>query len=196
MNIFEPNSLLLFILFFVPGFVSMKIYDLLIANESRNASAYLFDAVAYSAITFVISFPFFIGLLHARVHNGFVWFIFGVITLLVIPALIAFYYVKLLKSNFLREHALGVVKRPWDVVFGRKHGMWVIVHLKNGKQISGIYSSRSAISYYPTEEQIYLEKVIFVNSDGTTSSDPDSKGAIIMGSEISLIELFKGEDKA
>ena len=195
MNIFEPNSLLLFILFFVPGFVSMKVYDLLISNESRNASAYLFDAVAYSAITFVISFPFFIGLFHAKIHNWFVWFIFGVVTLLVIPAFVAYYYVKLLRSNFLRERALGVIKRPWDMIFNKKHGFCVMVHLKNGTKIGGLYSTKSAISYHPNEEQIYLEKVLLFNADGTVTSNPESKGVIIMGSEILLIELFNEGEK-
>lgn len=190
MNIFEPNSLLLFILFFMPGFVAMKIYDLLIPNETRSAPAYVFDAVAYSTINFIITWPLAWLILHYSMQNFITIFFIGLVVLVLTPVLIACAYVKLLSSRFLRGHTRGLVKRPWDIVFHRNTGLWVLVHLKNGKHVAGIYSSASAVSYFPHEEQIYLEKVLGFHPDGTTYSVPDTKGVIIMGSEISMIELF------
>ncbi|MBY0544020.1 MAG: hypothetical protein K2Q14_00545 [Gammaproteobacteria bacterium] len=76
------------------------------------------------------------------------------------------------------------------MVFDKETGYWVIVHLKNGEQIAGEFSTLSAASYHPREEQIYLEKVININPDGTVTRLNGSEGVIIMGSEIIMIELF------
>lgn len=65
-NIWTNDALILFILFFVPGFISLKIYDLLIAKEQRDFSKSCFDAVGYSAV----NFAFFIQLLkQLSTHN-------------------------------------------------------------------------------------------------------------------------------
>lgn len=56
-KIFEGNSLLLFLIFFIPGFVSFKIYDLLVPGERRDFSKSAFDAIAYSALNFAILLP-------------------------------------------------------------------------------------------------------------------------------------------
>ncbi len=36
MNIWEADKLVLFLIFFIPGFVSIKVYDLLIPGEQRD----------------------------------------------------------------------------------------------------------------------------------------------------------------
>jgi len=35
-KLFEGNALFLFVIFFIPGFVSLKIYDLLVPGERRD----------------------------------------------------------------------------------------------------------------------------------------------------------------
>ena len=190
MNIFEPNELLLFILFFVPGFVSMKVYDILVPNESRSAASYVCDAVAYSTINFIVSAPIGIHFYQNLPHGLISWFFAFLFFLLVFPAVIAFLTVKLLASRFVKKHATGLVNRPWDIIFNNEIGACVMVHLKNGNKIIGIYGDRSAISYHPNEEQIFLEEVYKLSENGTLTRVPDTKGVIIMGSEIAMIELF------
>jgi len=48
MDIWNADKLALFIVFFVPGFISMKVYDLLVPGETRDASKSLLDAISYS----------------------------------------------------------------------------------------------------------------------------------------------------
>lgn len=195
MNIFEPNSLLLFILFFVPGFVSMKIYDILVPNESRSNPAYVFDAVAYSTINFICAWPFLASIYHEQHLSSFYLFFTFLLILFIFPSIIAIAAVKVLSLSFIKKQAPGLATRPWDVVFDKETGYWVIVHLKNGEQIAGEFSTASAASYHPREEQIYLEQVVNINPDGTVNRLTGSKGVIIMGSEIVMIELFNNEVK-
>lgn len=190
MNIFEPNELFLFILFFVPGFVSMKIYDIRVPNSSRNSAAYIFEAVAYSTVNFAMTSFIWLPLFYSKTQHV-LWMILAAITvLLIIPGLIGYGVVSLLASDFVRKHATGLISRPWDIVFNKKTGACVMVHLKSGRKVVGIYGDKSAISYHPYEEQIYLERVLNLDENGQLSSVPDSKGVIIMGNEISMIELF------
>lgn len=53
-KLFEQQAtLILFLGFFVPGFLMIRIYDLLVPTERRDFSKSVFDAVAYSAVNFV-----------------------------------------------------------------------------------------------------------------------------------------------
>jgi hypothetical protein len=52
-NLFENQwTLALFLIFFVPGFISLKVYDLLIPSEARDFTKSVFDAIAYSTLSF------------------------------------------------------------------------------------------------------------------------------------------------
>lgn len=52
MDIWELNKLILFIAFVVPGFVSLKVYELLLPRAPRDAPQQVVDAVAYSSINY------------------------------------------------------------------------------------------------------------------------------------------------
>jgi hypothetical protein len=192
MNIFEPHSLLLFILFFMPGFVSIKVHDLLVPGDARNATAYIVDAVACGTINFIFVMPIAWLFLHYQIESFLALLLAGILVLLITPLLIAWLYVKLLSSRFMRQHVTGLVKQPWDVVFNRKKGHWVLVHLKDDKKIFGLYSNHSLASHYPQERQIFLEKVASINDAGEITGNPLSKGVIIMGSDIKTVEFFEG----
>jgi Family of unknown function (DUF6338) len=51
------DRLLLFLLFFVPGFISIKIYDLLVPSERRDFQSTLAEAIGYSAVNFAVLLP-------------------------------------------------------------------------------------------------------------------------------------------
>ena len=54
MDIWEIDKALLFVVLFIPGFISIKVYELLIASEKRDFSTSIAEAIAYSAINFAI----------------------------------------------------------------------------------------------------------------------------------------------
>jgi len=63
-NILKPDTLTLFLYFVLPGFVAIKIYDLLIPTERRDFGAALIEVVSYSLFNWVL----FASLL--TVHNA------------------------------------------------------------------------------------------------------------------------------
>jgi len=88
-KLFEGNTLSLFLIFFIPGFISLKIYDLLVPGERRDFSKSAFDAIAYSALNFAVFLPLILliqpELFSARQKN---WLIVpAYLVLLVCPAI-------------------------------------------------------------------------------------------------------------
>ena len=54
MNIWEIDKVLLFIVLVLPGFISLKVYNLIVANKNRDFSKSVVEAVCYSILNFSI----------------------------------------------------------------------------------------------------------------------------------------------
>ncbi|NNM59283.1 MAG: hypothetical protein HKM04_05660 [Legionellales bacterium] len=198
MNVFEPNTLLLFILFFVPGFVSMKTYDLFIQNEGRKASSYLYDAIAYSAINFALMSWLIAILFRYQFYQKhmFLFAITMVLILFIIPASLGWGYATFCRTEWFKNIAHGFVNRSWDWALRKNKGFWVIVNLTDGTQIAGIFGKDSHASTHPIMEQIFLQEAWALDESGKfTSAVQGAKGVIILGEHIVSVELFEARDK-
>jgi hypothetical protein len=88
---------------------------------------------------------------------------------------------------------------PWDRVFDRfqqrNRPVGVILHVKGGSRVGGVYASESRASSYPEPNQIYLERVYPLTDDGRFGPAPINKtlGILVNGSDISAIEFFEGK---
>ena len=97
MDIWSTDKLTLFLIFFLPGFISMKVYDLMVPSAPREAAKSLHEAISYSALNFGF-WSWLIALLFAGdyYHRHFIWFSFAVVLiLLVAPIFWPFAYLKL-----------------------------------------------------------------------------------------------------
>ena len=54
MNIWEIDKALLFLVLVLPGFISIKVYELIIASDKRDFSKSILEAVMYSALNFIL----------------------------------------------------------------------------------------------------------------------------------------------
>ena len=116
MEMTNVNSLLLFILLFIPGFVSIKVYDLLIANEPRDFSKAFVDALSYGAINLaILSWWIWPIITNNFIENHPIKFaLYAVMILLVFPVVWPVACVKLLEWLRLKKYIIHPVKRPWD----------------------------------------------------------------------------------
>jgi hypothetical protein len=193
MEIFEVNKIILLIIFFVPGFISMKIYPLLIATDKTNFKDAIMEAVGFSAINFA-SFSWLIILIHSNdfPKNHFTWYlIFCIFIIFIMPIFWTIIYVKIAKSKKLRKYILNPSKLPWDAYFEQKKSCWVVVNLKNGERIGGVYSDNSFASAYPHKEQIYIqEQWLFDEKGNFKKKRKRTNGVLILGDEIKTIEFY------
>jgi hypothetical protein len=196
MDIWNVDKLTLFLMFFVPGFVSLKVYDLLIPSSRRDFSKSVFEVVGYSALNFG-ALSWLIYLIH---HSNFpatheYWYLFFLFWILVgVPVLWPFLILKAFSLPFVAKHVLHPVSKPWDYVFGRKESYWVIVHLKDGKRIGGRFDTNSFASSDPAKEQLYLEEVWKLNEDDAFIAPVERSGGIIISEDnILAVEILLDE---
>lgn len=89
MDIWAADKLILFIAFVIPGFISIKCYQLLQPGVVRNAADQVVDAIAYSCINYAL----FLWLIFAversalRDAHPLLYGIFYVVVLLVGPVI-------------------------------------------------------------------------------------------------------------
>lgn len=192
-DIFEINKIILFVIFFVPGFISIKVYHLLIASEKTNFSEALSEAIGFSSINFA-SLSWLIILINRNdfYKNNFVLYcLSGIFIIFIAPILWTCLYVYLAKSKKFRRYILSPIKNPWDFFFEQKKSCWVIINLKNGEKIGGVYSDKSFSSAFPHKEQIYLEELWKLDKEGNfIEKEKRTLGIIILGEEIKTIEFL------
>jgi hypothetical protein len=193
MDIWQIDKLSLFLIFLIPGFVSTKIYDLLIPGERRDFSKSFFEMVAYSAINFAL-LSWLIVLIHSKGfydHHQLLYFGFLFLILFVFPAVWPFVYFQASSWKIFAKHLIHPIPKPWDYVFCKRQSFWVIVHLKDKRRIGGKFDTDSFASSYPAKEQIYLQEVWELGEKGNFVKPIEgSKGIVILGDEIVAVEFF------
>jgi len=193
MDIFETNKLFLFLVFVIPGFVSLKTYSLFYLDVPKDSSQLLIDAITYSSVNYAILLvPIYsIEVNHIRSLYPWVYFIFYFFVFFVAPISWACLLWKLRNSKFFQKTIPHPVGKAWDYVFGLREPYWLIITLKNEKKIAGRYDSKSFASSSPEPEQIYLQEAWLVNEDGGFErSRENTAGIMVLGSEIETIEFF------
>lgn len=193
-DIWSVNKLALFLIFFLPGFISMKVYDLIVPGEPRDASKSLLEAITYSTLNFAALFW-----LIAIVQTGnfyrdhFILYSLSVVAIMVVvPVCWPFAFLKLSTWRPVAKHFVNPIRKPWDYVFGKRTPFWIIVHLQNGQKIGGRFDTESFASSNPADEQIYLEEVWVLDEEGRFLNQVErSRGIIIMKDEIRAVEFFE-----
>lgn len=193
MNVWEIDKLVLFIAFVIPGFVSLKVYELLLPRAPRDSSQQVVDAVAYSCVNYALLFgPIYlvestgVGSSHPTLHA-----LFYVFVLLLAPVLWAFALRLLRRTQFLQSILPHPTAKPWDYVFSQRKQYWALVTLTSGQRVAGRYGPNSFASSAPAPEQLYLEETWVLNADGGFERPrTESAGILVLAPDIATVELF------
>ncbi|AIV05950.1 hypothetical protein HYO55_15030 [Vibrio parahaemolyticus] len=196
MSIWDIDKLQLFIMFVIPGFISIKTYELLYPSQLRDSSKQIVDAITYSCINYAILY-WFIDAIESQTGEGSfkavhpnLYLLFYVFVLLVFPVILAFLWKALRESETFKANLHHPTQKPWDYFFSQGKCFWVKVTLKDGSVIGGYYGENSFASSAPAEEQLYLEQTWKLNENGGFERKVNATaGVIILTSEISHIEF-------
>jgi len=179
-----------FSFFFVPGFVSLKIYDSLVASENRDFAKSIFDAVAYSALNYGLLYPLIAWMRSGTMH-WLAYSVAGFLVLIAFPVMWPFLWLRILSAKTFSSRFVHPVGRPWDYVFSRRKPCWIIVHLRDRRKIGGLFDHRSFASSHPAEPQLYLEEVWKLDDNGRfVERVKSTEGIIVLEREILGVEFF------
>ncbi|MCX5804055.1 MAG: DUF6338 family protein [Proteobacteria bacterium] len=194
MNIWEIDKLIIFIAFAIPGFISIKVYDLLSPGEWRKSSKQVIDAVTFSCINYaLLSWAIYlVEINNWHTAHQYLYAMFYLLVLFFFPVVWAYCWHRLRSTQLFQKNIPHPTGKPWDYVFSRRKWYWIIVTLKDGTKFAGKYGSESFTSSAPEEEQIYLEETWVVNEHGGFERPREqTAGIIIISSEIAAVELFE-----
>lgn len=192
MDIWEIDKLALFLAFVIPGFISIKAYQLAFPGTERAISDQLIDAIAYSSINYAfLIFPII------AVESGalsetykFLYYLFYVFVFFIAPIIWVLIWKYLRTRDFFQRNAPHPTAKPWDYVFSQRNPYWVKVTLKDGTVIAGRYADKSFASSAPSPEQIFLEETWILNKNGGFErAKNNTAGVLVLSNEISHIEL-------
>ncbi len=194
MDVWADDKLALFIAFVIPGFISLKVYELIEPGARRNTSEQLVDAIAYSCINYaVLALPItVVENSDLNINSPNLYYSFYLFVLLIAPVLLALGWRFLRTREFFQRNAPHPTALPWDYVFSQRKSYWMRITLGNGKVIGGRYAHNSFASSAPAKEQLYLEEAWIIDDKGGFVKKKDrSAGIIVLASDISHIELLK-----
>lgn len=194
MDIWDIDKLAIFIAFVIPGFISIKAYQLVFPGTERATTDQLVDAVAYSSINYALLIFPIIAIESGELKDScsFLYYLFYIFVLFIAPIVWVLIWKYLRARDFFQRNAPHPTAKPWDYVFAQRKSYWVKVTLKDGTVVAGRYADKSFASSAPAQEQIYLEETWIINSNGGFErAKNNSAGVIILSNEISHIELRK-----
>ncbi|MUJ26313.1 DUF6338 family protein [Aliivibrio fischeri] len=196
MSIWEVDKLQLFIMFVIPGFISIKTYELLYPSQIRDSSKQVIDAITYSCVNYALLYWLIISLEGQTGTDSFkivhpnLYILFYIFVLLIFPVILAFIWKWLRESEKFKNNIHHPTEKPWDYFFSQNKCYWVKVILNDGNIVAGYFGLNSFASSAPAEEQIYLEQTWKLRDDGSFErAINNTAGVIILTSEISHIEF-------
>lgn len=194
MDILSIDKLILLLYFFVPGFLSLKFYQLLFAQEKIDFSRSLYEAIGLSFINFTIFFYVIYLINKPDFVELYPWFYYliTVVIIFITPLLLTYGFSKIQKSNFFQKYFVSPEKVPWDWHFSKRESYWVIVTLKDGRKIGGKFGLKSRASASPKSKEIFIEDIWKLDDNYKfIESVKRNKGVIITEGNILTIEFFK-----
>ncbi len=197
MNIWEIDKLLLFLIFIIPGFISLKTYELLIPNTEKDSSKQIIDAIAYSCINyaFLLMPIIYIEKSSASNTSPILYYVFYLFVFFIIPIILVIIWKWIREGEKFQTIAQHPISKPWDYIFSQNKYYWIKIILTDGKIIGGKYAGKSFTSSSPAEEQIYLEESWIINDKGGFDrAKIDTEGIMVMQNQISHIEFIKNKE--
>lgn len=194
-KLLSKEALDLFFLFVVPGVIAHRTYSLVSPGENKSLTDRSFELITFS----LVHVTFFHGL-YAQVvelRSPLLARLAQLGMVVVLPALEAYLWFWTLKWRWFREllHIPHPAPKAWDYVFTRSREYFVLLTLKSGERIGGLYGRNSFTSSFPHPEQIFIEQVWRLEDDNFINPVESSAGAIIPFADCNSIELFEPKEQ-
>lgn len=180
----------------MPGFISLKVYNLLCPGKLPDFSTQMFSSIMYSCLSYAIHLPIYLISATLQDFSVITWkhVLFITSLILIFPALIPIAWLFIRKIEWVNNFLPHPTNSPWDYVFSQRNFYWLIVTLKDGTILGGKYGAGSFASSYPEDPQIFISEQWLVDQEGFIRKVNDSSGIMILSKDIKTIEFFTLEE--
>lgn len=190
---FKFETIQLFVLFVVPGLISMHVYRLLMPARAMDRAQAILQGLFYSSLNFVLLLPLLV-LVHQPGYadrSPVVYWSVVLGALLVMPVLCPLLLRAAFKWKWLSRRIQLPYPTAWDFCFDLREPAFVLVHLSDGSLIGGYWGPNSYAGAFPNDGDIYLEAIYRVDEEGRFGDAiPHTRGLLLRKDQYSYIELF------
>lgn len=92
--------------------------------------------------------------------------------------------------KIFRVRTIHPIPSAWDKTFMEIEDGWIILTLKDGTMIGGIWDDSATASSDAAERDLFLPKPYRVDVEGNWTETPDSLGMRIKADQLALVEFF------
>jgi len=192
-------TLVQFVLLFIPGFVSTRIFDLLVPGQRRDYGNALYEVIGYSMVTYAVSSPIILWWITTRIYRP-IWetALLALFVLFVLPATLPPLGLALLKTPWFASRVVSPTPSSFDWAFDPDVNpkAMVLLHLNDGRRIGGTWHGNAYVSTYPVPPDVYLSEVWNINQETGAFIDMvlGTRGIVVWGKDIQMIEFFDYEN--
>lgn len=186
--------------FIVPGFISDSVLANIVPRKTDGKEVLFLRYFTLSCL----NYAFWVWLVYLLprleffrdrpIRSALCWFLI----IFVSPVILGLTLGKQSSKGWIRGLLLQIGINPihpvptaWDFYFNATHAVWVLVTLKDGSRVGGLFGLDSFASSDQNERDFYIQEVFRVNDDGPWQEIPNNKGILIKGSEMKHIEFWK-----
>lgn len=185
-------------IFLLPGFLIKEVIDSFVPPKFHNDVKFFFTCIIYSILNLAI-WAWLDKIIYNTCKNENIILLYlallNLLTSLVTGFIIGTikYYNFPFNLIFLKK-INNPIPTAWDFYFNKKESCFVVISLKSGKIIHGLYSENSFSSSETTERDLYIEKTYKYSNKKPWKEIPRNKGIYIDKNEIETIEFYSLED--
>jgi hypothetical protein len=172
----------------------MSVYRLLMPARRLDWGEAIVQGLFYGVLNFLTLYPLIARLASEafRAAHPF-WTWAGLVaTLGLIPAAWPFAFRAVFKSGHVSKRIQIPYPTAWDYFFDLREPAFVLVHLRTGGLLGGLWGPKSYAGSFPNDGDIYLEAVYQLNPEGEFKDPiPSTLGALLRRDEYSHVEFFR-----
>jgi len=193
------ETFLAFLVFIVPGFISLRTYEARRGGEGRKVNDAIVDVVIYSFATDIVWIPVWgvVAALPPSTGRVIALIVVAVLGFIATPVALALGWYRL-QTRLAKE---GVVAdptaKPWDKFFNaiarERLDIGVILTLPDGRKLGGRHIPPGFASHYPADEQLHVGETWILDQETGAFLErvKGSKGFIIDKKDLLSVEFVE-----
>ena len=196
------ETVLVACIFIIPGFITDSVIKLFVTRPARKSPIQLLYFLFYSILNLAILCWLYF-LIWEKYQSEPIKLLFFLTSTALGSSLLLGAIIGLSKRFELPNRLLKLLKcgsnheipTAWDYYFSKAAPCYVIVNLTDGTTIYGLYDQSSYCANTEDGQDIYLQEIYDVDSNGIWTVRPTSLGIYINGIQIKSVEFYKGNDE-
>ncbi len=186
-------------IFLLPGFISKELIDSIIPPKFDKELRFIFQCIILSIVNLALWAWLDMIIFQNFKETNLFYLILAAVNIGsatitgIILGILKYYNIPRKWFPFLQLN--NSIPTAWDYFYNQKKSYFVVVSLKSGKTIYGLYSEKSFSSSESSERDLYIEKTYKYSKKEPWKEIPRNKGIYIDKNEIETIEFYSMEEK-